>query len=117
MAKHGVSGGKITDQIVFAGALCCLGMMIGCVPRKRVSWAHWLRGILPLVLVRAADIGFHNAALASVSVALQQIVKSTIPVFVCVLTAIFLQRPESHRVWLSLLPIVGGDMDVPSSWR
>lgn len=64
--------------------------------------------IVPLGLSRAVDIGGGNVALAMVSVALQQIIKSTLPVFVTVLTVGWLRRPVAGRVWLSLVPIMLG---------
>jgi hypothetical protein len=61
-----------------------------------------------LGVARAIDIGCGNAALALVGVALQQVLKSLLPVFVCVLSALVLRRRVSTRTWLALLPIVVG---------
>eukprot|EP00759_Apiculatamorpha_spiralis_P005998 PhF_6_TR13540/c0_g1_i1/m.21642 len=71
---------------------------------RKVFWSR----IVPLGIVRSTDIGFGNFALTLVTVAFQQIIKSTIPVYVCVLSVLFLGKQVKPKVWVSLLPIVGG---------
>jgi len=97
-------------QMFYAGGISWLGYGTHLIPRRTLSKKAWLLTILPLVIVRSADIGFGNAALATVSVAFQQIVKSTIPVYVCILTVIVLKRQVSARVCCTLVPIVGGTL-------
>lgn len=75
---------------------------------KQTKQGGLVHRIVPLGLSRAVDIGGGNVALAMVSVALQQIIKSTLPVFVTVLTVGWLRRPVAGRVWLSLVPIMLG---------
>jgi len=93
-------------QMLYVGALSWLLLALqGQTPRtNRDTLVH---RIGPLGLVRSADIGFGNAALRLVTVPLQQVLKSTIPVHVCVLKRL-LGTPISTMVWLSLIPIVGG---------
>jgi drug/metabolite transporter (DMT)-like permease len=66
------------------------------------------RKIVPLGLARSVDIGGANAALVTVSVAVQQVVKSLLPIFVSLLSATVLGKRVPPQVWLSLVPIVGG---------
>ena len=67
----------------------------------------WKR-IVPLGVARATDIGFGNMSLTLVSVALQQVVKSTIPVYVSILSAVLFGKRYGTDVWVSLVPIVAG---------
>jgi len=99
-------------QMFYAGGISWFlqGMSQKWYPRSDMSERKLFVAILPLGIVRSADIGFGNAALATVSVAMQQIVKSTIPVYVSVLTVTVLQRALRRHVWLTLLPIVGGTL-------
>eukprot|EP01063_Lacrimia_lanifica_P016502 TRINITY_DN23044_c0_g1_i1.p1 TRINITY_DN23044_c0_g1~~TRINITY_DN23044_c0_g1_i1.p1 ORF type:complete len:369 (+),score=113.19 TRINITY_DN23044_c0_g1_i1:66-1172(+) len=91
-------------------------LFVGAVSWAYLAWAGRakkpegtvLRRILPLGLVRSADIGLGNAALRLITVALQQIIKSTIPIYVCVLNVVVLRKAVSTRVWLTLVPIIGG---------
>ena len=99
-------------QMLFVGLIAYLQLVFtGQV--KKPSKSVLLR-IIPLGLVRSTDIGFGNAALRLLSVALQQIIKSTIPIYVCILSWIVLRKAVSLKVWLTLIPIVGGV--VLASW-
>lgn len=80
----------------------------GVTPRSLLSVDVVRRRILPLGFARGIDIGCGNYALSLVSVALQQIVKSTLPVFVSLLSVFFLNRSVPSSVWASLVPIVFG---------
>ena len=76
--------------------------------RELFSLSVLKRKILPLGFARAIDIGCGNFALTLVSVALQQVIKSTLPLFVCVLSVTLLKRPVQREVWYTLVPIVCG---------
>ncbi len=76
--------------------------------RDLFSLAVLRRKILPLGFARAVDIGCGNFALTLVSVALQQVIKSTLPLFVCVLSATLLKKSVPRDVWVTLVPIVCG---------
>eukprot|EP01064_Diplonema_japonicum_P004370 TRINITY_DN12833_c1_g1_i2.p1 TRINITY_DN12833_c1_g1~~TRINITY_DN12833_c1_g1_i2.p1 ORF type:complete len:353 (+),score=26.61 TRINITY_DN12833_c1_g1_i2:426-1484(+) len=93
-------------QMLFVGAVSSLYLL--ATNRFKYPTKSVLLRVLPLGLVRSTDIGFGNAALRLISVALQQIIKSTIPVYVCVLSSIVLKKAVSYRVWLALVPIIGG---------
>eukprot|EP00992_Anisonema_acinus_P010385 TRINITY_DN6543_c0_g2_i1.p1 TRINITY_DN6543_c0_g2~~TRINITY_DN6543_c0_g2_i1.p1 ORF type:complete len:338 (-),score=78.51 TRINITY_DN6543_c0_g2_i1:8-964(-) len=66
--------------------------------------------VMPLVGARSVDIGCGNLALIFISVPLQQIIKSLIPIFVCILQVVFRRRYVSQPVWISMIPLVGGSM-------
>ena len=76
--------------------------------RELFSLAVLRRKILPLGFARAVDIGCGNFALTLVSVALQQVIKWTLPLFVCVLSMTLLRKPVARDVWVTLVPIVCG---------
>ena len=49
-----------------------------------------------------------TAAVSAGLVSFTQVVKAANPVYVCVLSTLVLRQSISRRVWLSLMPIVGG---------
>jgi drug/metabolite transporter (DMT)-like permease len=75
-----------------------------------VDKSVWYQRIAPLGLSRAIDIGCGNYALSLVTVALQQIVKATLPIFVTLLSVCVLRKRVSLRMVGSLMPIVVGTM-------
>jgi len=95
-------------QMLFVGFVCWAYLLCKAPVRSETPKLVAPNKILLLGVVRAADIGFGNAALLLITVALQQILKSTIPVYVCALNATVLRRPVSRRVWTALIPIIGG---------
>lgn len=109
-AGQGMTISLTAFQMLVAGALAWIAVSSGIVPRPTLTANTWKSAVLPLGLARSADIGFGNAALSIVSVALQQIVKSTIPVYVCILSVFVLNRHVSLRVWATLVPVVGGTL-------
>ena len=102
------------SQMLVAGAIACgvslamFGRVSSAPPGK--LWDVVTSQILPLGVARAIDIGCGNAALSLVTVALQQILKSLLPLFVCVLSFALLKKRPSGLVWLSLAPIVVGSL-------
>eukprot|EP00754_Rhynchopus_humris_P040789 Rhum_TRINITY_DN2394_c0_g1::Rhum_TRINITY_DN2394_c0_g1_i1::g.7029::m.7029 len=99
-------------QMFFVGLVCFL--YLSYHGRVKKPTKAILTRIVPLGIVRSSDIGFGNAALRLLSVALQQIIKSTIPVYVCLLSSVVLRKRVSGRVWCTLVPIIGGV--VMASW-
>lgn len=81
--------------------------------------AHWLwpklRRILPLGIARSVDIGCANAALVHISVAAQQMVKSTLPLFVALLSWLWLRRRLTAVAWIAMVPIALGT--VAAVWK
>mmetsp|Transcript_21753 Transcript_21753/g.24948 ORF Transcript_21753/g.24948 Transcript_21753/m.24948 type:complete len:274 (+) Transcript_21753:1-822(+) len=100
--------------MMFVGAMCYIylwALKRGTRSRTKSKVAprnKSISQILPLGIARAADIGFGNAALSLITVALQQIIKSTIPVHVCILNVTILKKKISPRVWAALVPIILG---------
>ena len=66
------------------------------------------KSMVPLSVVRSSDLGFANIALCLMTVASQQILKATIPVWVCLLSTFYLKRPISIRGWFFVMLIVIG---------
>ena len=98
-------------QMLLAGliaAVVVLGVGVGRGAANLSSPATVLTRIFPLGLSRAIDIGCGNLALSMVSVALQQVFKSMLPLFVTVLSVFFFGKVYSRGVWVSLIPIIVG---------
>jgi drug/metabolite transporter (DMT)-like permease len=103
-------------QMLLAGAIACSVSAIlnpggRILLNQSISFSTVLKTqILPLGIARAIDIGCGNAALSLVTVALQQILKSLLPLFVCILSYFVLGNHVSQSVWVSLIPIVFGSL-------
>ena len=88
---------------VFVSALWVTGLRSA----PRVPLAA-LRTLLPIGLCHALGHLLGTYSVAAGTVSFTQIVKAANPVYVCVLSTILLRQAVSLRVWLSLIPIVGG---------
>eukprot|EP01063_Lacrimia_lanifica_P006722 TRINITY_DN14235_c0_g1_i1.p1 TRINITY_DN14235_c0_g1~~TRINITY_DN14235_c0_g1_i1.p1 ORF type:complete len:345 (+),score=88.56 TRINITY_DN14235_c0_g1_i1:127-1161(+) len=75
---------------------------------QRASPGTLKNQLVPLSLVRSSDLGFANLALCFMSVAGQQILKATIPVWVCVLSIVYLKKSVPPHAWGIVLVIVLG---------
>ena len=103
-------------QMVLAGLWAAVAIFVFGVQRRPASqpgpplwsWATFRDRILPLGAARCVDIGGGNAALVFVSVAIQQVIKSLLPLFVSILSVTVLNKSVPLDTWLSLIPIVGG---------
>jgi drug/metabolite transporter (DMT)-like permease len=109
-------------QMVIAGAVAAFAIFVLGIQNRRIPGTNrrdpsappllsvdtFRHRILPLGLARCVDIGGGNSALVAVSVALQQVIKSLLPIFVSLLSATVLKKPVSFATWLSLIPVVGG---------
>lgn len=87
----------------FVGALWGLG--VRQVPKLT---ARQLWGLLPIGAFHAIGHAAGTLGTTYGSVSFAQIVKAAGPVYACVLSAAVLRQAVSARVWLSLLPIIGG---------
>lgn len=98
-------------QMLLAGliaAVAVVGAGIGRGTANLSSPVTVLTRIFPLGLSRAIDIGCGNLALSMVSVALQQVFKSMLPLFVTILSVLFFKKVYSRGVWISLIPVIMG---------
>jgi drug/metabolite transporter (DMT)-like permease len=112
-------------QMLIAGAIACAvsvwrtGRVVALPDRPSNSadagawsplWTLVATQIAPLGVSRAIDIGCGNVALSLVSVALQQILKSLLPLFVSLLSVFVLGRAVGGSVWIALVPVVAGSL-------
>ena len=67
-----------------------------------------LRALVPIGVCHATGHLAGTVAVAMGSVSFTQIVKAANPIYVCALSTLLLRQTVSLRVWLSLVPIVGG---------
>eukprot|EP00756_Hemistasia_phaeocysticola_P044561 Hpha_TRINITY_DN18364_c0_g1::TRINITY_DN18364_c0_g1_i1::g.158124::m.158124 len=95
-------------QMVVVTIVCLLSVRVGWAPLETANPDLLRTKIIPLSVVRSSDLGFANAALTLMSVAAQQILKSTIPVWVCALTVLYLGRPVPGAAWAVVAVIVVG---------
>ena len=102
-------------QMVLAGVFAAIAIFVfGVQKRSREEQQRLFtmktmqHRILPLGIARCVDIGAGNTALVSISVAVQQVIKSLLPLFVSLLTITVLGKPVGQLIWLSLIPIVVG---------
>mmetsp|Transcript_37606 Transcript_37606/g.82770 ORF Transcript_37606/g.82770 Transcript_37606/m.82770 type:complete len:438 (+) Transcript_37606:227-1540(+) len=98
-----VAAATVVVGSVFVGALWASGAR----EPPRLSTAA-MRRLLPIGAFHAIGHIAGTVGTAAGSVSFAQVVKSTGPVYACVLSALVLRQSVSPRVWLSLLPIVGG---------
>ena len=98
IATAQVGGGAVVAALLW-------GLRIRTPPK--LSSAAF-RTLLPIGLFHG--IGHLTGVLATAlgSVSFVQVVKSAGPFWACILSGIFLGQRNSRRVWLSLVPVVGG---------
>jgi solute carrier family 35 protein E1 len=98
----------IATAQVAVGAVVAAFLWVGRIrtPPKLSSTA--LKALLPIGLFHGIGhlTGVYATAVGSVSFV--QVVKSAGPVWACLLSSLMLRQTSSRRVWLSLVPIVGG---------
>lgn len=73
----------------------------------RLSAAGWC-ALIPIGVCHAIGHIAGTVGTTFGSVSFAQVVKAAGPVYACLLSALVLREQVSRRVWLSLLPIVGG---------
>ncbi len=96
-----------TGTVVVGSVFVQLLWLTGVRERPHVSTAA-LRTLLPIGIFHA--IGHLAGTIGTTygSVSFAQVVKAAGPVYACVLSVAVLGQAVSSRVWLSLLPIIGG---------
>eukprot|EP01112_Ceratiomyxa_fruticulosa_P012178 TRINITY_DN3361_c0_g1_i2.p1 TRINITY_DN3361_c0_g1~~TRINITY_DN3361_c0_g1_i2.p1 ORF type:complete len:328 (-),score=45.02 TRINITY_DN3361_c0_g1_i2:53-1036(-) len=94
-------------------AVCFIGAFIllrvtKTFPMQPISSNEITRRILPLSLLFCSNIILGNISLRWVPVSFMQTVKSSVPAFTVILQILFFNKTFSRRIYLSMIPIVGG---------
>lgn len=78
------------------------------IPYQKQTTNDIMRHIFPLAFVFCLNIVFGNFSLSFIPISFMQTVKSSVPVFTVLIQAIFLGKVFERRVYLALIPVVGG---------
>eukprot|EP01113_Clastostelium_recurvatum_P046253 TRINITY_DN8075_c0_g1_i2.p1 TRINITY_DN8075_c0_g1~~TRINITY_DN8075_c0_g1_i2.p1 ORF type:complete len:180 (-),score=42.06 TRINITY_DN8075_c0_g1_i2:60-599(-) len=78
------------------------------VPAQPQSQEHILKFILPLSVIFCVNICLGNVSLNYIPISFFQTIKSSVPVFTVLIQALFMKKNFTLKIYLSLIPIVGG---------
>ncbi|XP_001601422.2 solute carrier family 35 member E1 homolog [Nasonia vitripennis] len=78
------------------------------VENKDVSWGYYLKFIVPLAFGKFVGNVLNHVSIWKVPVSYAHTVRASMPLFTVVLSKLILQEHQSVKIYLSLLPIIGG---------
>jgi len=78
------------------------------LPFQKQTSRDIIRHVLPLAVVFCVNIVLGNVSLRFIPISFMQTIKSSVPVFTVLIQGIFLKKVFENRVYLSLIPVVGG---------
>eukprot|EP01113_Clastostelium_recurvatum_P027827 TRINITY_DN336_c0_g1_i3.p1 TRINITY_DN336_c0_g1~~TRINITY_DN336_c0_g1_i3.p1 ORF type:complete len:416 (+),score=114.27 TRINITY_DN336_c0_g1_i3:64-1248(+) len=78
------------------------------IPFQQQSRSDIIRHILPLAVIFCVNIVLGNVSLRFIPISFMQTVKSSVPVFTVIIQTLFLRKTFEQRVYLALIPVVGG---------
>lgn len=96
-----------TSTVLVGSAFVLMLWSSGAREKPELSGAA-VRTLLPIGAFHAVGHLAGTIGTTYGSVSFAQVVKAAGPVYACILSAVVLRQPLSARVWLSLMPIVGG---------
>ena len=100
---------SVATATVVVGSVFVLALWLsGLRAPPKLSKHAILRSYLPIGTFHAIGHIAGTVGTAAGSVSFAQVVKAAGPVYACALSALVLRQAVSLRIWLSLLPIVGG---------
>jgi len=81
---------------------------MGLTKLNVLTWDYILRRVLPLSIIFFVNIVLGNISLRWVTVSFMQTIKSSVPAFSVILQVLVYKKSFDSRIYLSLIPIVGG---------
>ena len=97
-----------TATVIVGGAFVSTLWATGLRKPPKLTKAAILKTFLPIGTFHAIGHIAGTVGTAAGSVSFAQVVKAAGPVYACALSATVLRQAVSRRVWMSLLPIIGG---------
>ncbi len=96
-----------TVHMIVSALFSQLMMLTSAVPKQEVS-AEGNRRLMYFVFLFCLNIAFGNIAVEIVNLPLSQLIRSSIPIFIMVISRVLMNVTPSLKVGLSVIPIVVG---------